>query len=289
MNELLDPDYHFSMRQAVPLFREAPHILKTHLVGMKTIRPWPLSASFLLPIIEQVGNASTPSSLLPVVAHFYNYIRYTDDYFDNNDHFPDRNETKEAVLPHEKRLFESINGAFIQEQDREYIVELFAHLEEVAYNALTLQHSWKNSPAFDKAYQYRQNTTGILSDVVAKLWCMSTGVLGAAEENIISIVRTVGMLFQYYDDFRDVYEDNDTDGNLVRAIVHEEGETALLSIEATHQQKALLATMVSSAPKSLERLLWHMNAEYEILQDISPNIHTFLHSFMLASFPYIKV
>lgn len=287
-NELLESRYKFPIREAIPLLREVPSILKTHIEGKKTDRLWPLSASVLLPIMEHVAGVYTPCKLLPVVADFYKYIRFTDDFFDNYPGFPDWSETQLATQQLHNTLLGSITNV-VDENDAAYMVERIDYLRENVYQVLQNQHLWVNSLSFRDAYDYRWNTTGILSDVVAELWCLSAGVTGEVKTNIRHVTQKFGMFLQFWDDLIDVREDEDTDGNLVRAILNEEGQKETFLNSCTSESKTpILTAMLSSAPKSLERILKYMKDENEEIRKISPRIAEFLDSFMLVSLPRIR-
>ena len=289
MRELIESSYRFSIGGVVPLIQRAPQIVSTHIRGRIASESWPLSATFLLPMMEQVSAVSTPPSFLPAVASFYNYIRVVDDFFDTRSSFPTFQETIDMTQGNLDDFIEQTvqSGSEI---DMLYLQKIIANLQKTAYQALSKQNTWTTSPSFGQAYGYRWDTTGSLSWVVADIWCKAVNLEDDLTVKIGNLLQNVGMLFQFQDDYMDLRDDPDETGNLVRALLNEEQEKeSLFGTLGPKGTVTLLPIMQRHAPLSLVRLLEWMEHENSQIREVSPPAADFWDSCMRISLSHIKV
>ncbi|OGK51139.1 hypothetical protein A2966_00150 [Candidatus Roizmanbacteria bacterium RIFCSPLOWO2_01_FULL_41_22] len=266
---------------------------KTRLIGGLTTAekglPWPLSGTFLLPFLETVGKKRTPLNIYPLVSCFYYYIRATDDFLDQRQPLASWEETQKALdkarLPWEMSLKESS----IDDDQKTDITNIAGSLGESIYQKMREKEQWSQAPSFTTAYNYRLNTTGLLSEVVADIWCIFAGVPENLRFDTIEATRRLGMVFQFRDDLFDIKQDSDMDGNLTLAILTEENERNNLfaSLNQTKTPKKIMELMKKSAPRTLRRNLAYIEDEMRCLRERSPEAASQLSSFIkLVAFAY---
>lgn len=276
------------------LLGEIPRVAVTDLKGRWLTRggpPWPLSGSVLLPLMEQIGRRKTPDEIYPLVGQFYNYIRVTDDFFDNNPHFPTWLECQFATSAAKQPVLEAIENSSINPIDKKYILGRITRLGNLAYLALASKENWPEKPSFEQAYKYRWDTTGALSEVVADTWCIFAGVKRDLRPNVKTAVQRIGMVFQYRDDLMDLREDTDRDGNLIRAILNEEGEKdRLLSfVLISRGRTKLMALMKHHSPRSKLRTINYLVEETGEIKDINPKASALVTALLRFSLARITV
>lgn len=252
-------------------------VAKTGVIGKfvhEKGHSWPLSSSFLLPILESVGKRKTPLELYPIVSLFYDYIRAADDLFDKEENLPIWEATKKSLKIIEEPLFERLEKSqIIDETNRRYIFERVNSLGTSVYETMQVKSQWTKTPSFEDAYSYRWETTALLSDVVADIWCIFAKVPEDLRVKTREITKRLGMLFQFRDDLMDLQEDGDMDGNLVLAVIDEENEKDSLfeSIKNLKSKTNLIKLMKIYSPKSFNRIMNYMQKELELIQEQSPN------------------
>ena len=250
---------------------------KTNVIGNFTHekgRHWPKSGSYLLPIIESVGKRRTPLELYPIVGLFYDYIRTTDDLFDKEKNLPGWEDTKNSLKTVKDPLFEKLRKSqIIDEAQQKYIFERINSLGESVYSTMEEKSSWTKPPSYEKAYSYRIDTTGLLSDVVADVWCIFAKVPDELRTITKEVIKRLGMVLQFRDDLSDLRQDSEMDGNLVLAVLNEENERySILSLIKKSKSKINLVKLLRShAPKSYKRVMDYINKEFEQIRKMSPD------------------
>ncbi|KKP86086.1 MAG: hypothetical protein UR89_C0034G0007 [Candidatus Roizmanbacteria bacterium GW2011_GWA2_35_8] len=236
---------------------------------------WPKSGSFLLPILESVGKRKTPLELYPIVNLFYDYIRMTDDLFDKQRTLPTWENIKSNLKTVEEPLFKGIEKSKItNKSQQEYILQRINFLGESVYKTMEAKNLWTKTPSFDEAYSYRLNTSGLLSDVVADIWCIYAKVPDDLRVITREVLKRLGMVLQFRDDIVDLRQDGEMDGNLILALLKEENEKEFLfsSIEKSKKRINVIKLMKTFSPKSIKRVMDHMKKEFEFMQEQLPNV-----------------
>ena len=235
---------------------------------------WPKSGSYLLPILESVGKRKTPLELYPIVNHFYDYIRMTDDLFDKNATLLTWENIKGNLKTVEVPLFKIIEQSkIVNQREREHIIKRINLLGESVYKTMRTKNMWTKTPSFDEAYTYRLDTTGTLSNVVADTWCIFAKVPDDHRTKTREVIKRLGMVLQFRDDLADLRQDGEMDGNLVIAVLNEANEKDSLfnSIEKSKSKINLIKLLKIHAPRSFKRIMDYMNIEFEIIRKQSPN------------------
>jgi hypothetical protein len=206
-----------------PILGVVPRIISTDLAGRLTVPHWPLSGSFYPPFLEIAGEAKTPNNLLPVVAALYYFIRNTDSTIDNAPALPSFNQIETATCG-DCTLFLATVARAISSDFSEQIAAMMINSKLQVYQSLLVKEKWQGSPTYEQAFAYRFSLNQVTSDLTTEVWCKSTGVDGKRKEDVRETARHVAMIYQFRDDLLDKDKETSASGNLVLAIMREEGE-----------------------------------------------------------------
>ncbi|MBI2595625.1 class 1 isoprenoid biosynthesis enzyme [Candidatus Daviesbacteria bacterium] len=229
----------------------ALHYSAKRRLGKDGIIWYPVS-SFLLPFFNQVAGKNIPENTYPLISYLWEYARQTDDLFDRSTKFPSSDETDTATASARGKLITAIQKAEITDLQKNELTDEIRELRERVYQAFEDQNNWIKQPSFEKAFNYRKNSSLLLMRKIAVMGNILALTSDERKKRVEDCLEDIGVIMQFIDDLMDVEEDSLLDGNLIHAVLHDEDEQELFTraLSLAPDQTGLFKLLEDSAPKT---------------------------------------
>lgn len=234
---------------------------------------WYPVGSFLIPLFEDLSGKKVSKREYPAISFLWEYTRQADDALDSSGLFPSWGEVKNLVAVSQSRLL-AWEPEDMADDDKKRIVGALADLRKCVYQATQVQRSWSEPVSYAEALNYRMNTSILLNRKLAEMGNILVGTEMERRQGVEDAFEAIGVPLQILDDLQDVEEDTDTDGNLVRAALHDSGEQNVFlgKLLQAPDGTNIFKVLRNFAPRATSTIVETAQSALQTVADTSPKV-----------------